>query len=390
MVVEIRGRTCIVLTPQGEFRKVALPSRGVRLGEEIALSPVKAAAGIWRRPFFAAACVFLLLFAGFLYYDYNAAVAYVGLDINPSVELGVNRRERVCRTSGLDAEGKALLKKVSVFGLPVEQAIEALVAGAVSARYIEPARENVIFTTVTATKGERSRDLLDEQQIAQSIEKALRMSGVRAEVVVEEAPPEVRRQARQAGLSTGKYLLQLRAAQKALPGSRAGESGKGAVSDAEPQERPLDQDLKKPVPGTQGEAGRTKTGAPQEPPGGLKGHPENRGKGTPAGGGENNEKVRGIRETKAKDEITEGEKNAPSPFQRDEPGGPGLDGPGQGEQKERYNAREEMEMGKEAEIETEKATKTETEKAKGKEKEKGEDGRQPISFRNSFNLFSVY
>ncbi|MEW6424379.1 MAG: hypothetical protein AB1523_06475, partial [Bacillota bacterium] len=46
---------------------------------------------------------------------------------------------------------------------------------------------------------------------------ALRASGAGAEVVVVEAPPQVRRQAQEAGLSTGKYLLYLRGAQAGLP-----------------------------------------------------------------------------------------------------------------------------------------------------------------------------
>ncbi|MEW6426260.1 MAG: anti-sigma factor domain-containing protein, partial [Bacillota bacterium] len=212
MVVEIKGKTCIILTPGGEFREVALPSGNVRLGDEItSAAPAKIPA--WWKPLLAAAGVFLLLWAGFLYSGWsNEAVAYVGLDINPSVELGLNRRQLVCQAGSLDAEGAALLQKAAVRGLPLEKAIAALLAEAVTARYLDPARENVVLTTVTAAKDEK-REMPAEQQISRYIENALRASGAGAEVVVVEAPPQVRRQAQEAGLSTGKYLLYLRGAQ---------------------------------------------------------------------------------------------------------------------------------------------------------------------------------
>lgn len=216
MVVEIKGKTCIILTPGGEFREVALPSGNVRLGDEItSAAPAKIPA--WWKPLLAAAGVFLLLWAGFLYSGWsNEAVAYVGLDINPSVELGLNRRQLVCQAGSLDAEGAALLQKAAVRGLPLEKAIAALLAEAVTSRYLDPARENVVLTTVTAAKDEK-REMPAEQQITRYIENALRASGARAEVVVVETAPQVRRQAQEAGLSTGKYLLYLRGAQAGLP-----------------------------------------------------------------------------------------------------------------------------------------------------------------------------
>lgn len=229
MVVELKEKTCVILTRSGEFREVRRPSREVRPGEEIV---AKTAAAVWWKPLLAAASVFILLWAGFLYSGWsNEAVAYVGLDINPSVELGINRRQQVCQASGLDAEGRALLQKVTLRGLPLDEAITAVLTEAVSEQYLNPAGENVILTTVTVVK-EQSRAILDREQISRCIQGTLNRSGVRAEVAVEEAPAEVRRQAREAGLSTGKYLQRLRGPEKRglpVPGSIAGLPQKNAA-----------------------------------------------------------------------------------------------------------------------------------------------------------------
>jgi len=216
MIVELKEKTCVVLTRSGEFREVLRPSREVRPGEEIV---AKATAAGWWKTLLAAAGVFILLWAGFLYSGWsNEAVAYVGLDINPSVELGVNRRQQVCEASGLDAEGQALLQKVALRGLPLDEAITAVLTEAASEQYLNSAGENVILTTVTVVK-EQSRVILDREQILRCIQGTLNKSGVRAEVAVEEAPAEVRRQAKEAGLSTGKYLQRLRGLEKGgLPG----------------------------------------------------------------------------------------------------------------------------------------------------------------------------
>lgn len=252
LVIEIKKKTCIILTPQGEFREVARPVKNVRIGEEITSAPVKILPAAWWKPLLAAACVCLFLSASFLYYRWSKeAIAYVGLDINPSVELGVNRRQLVCESNGLDADGEKLLQQVTVRGRPVNEAVEALVAGAVTARFLKPGEAGIILTTVTAAK-EEIREIPDKQLVLQSVEKALRTFGVQAEVVAEQTPPQVRRQAREAGLSTGKYLLHLRAAQKGRPVSIE-ELREKTITELEIKKHFKTEDLIRPLPERQQE-----------------------------------------------------------------------------------------------------------------------------------------
>ncbi|MBE3588024.1 MAG: anti-sigma factor domain-containing protein [Thermoanaerobacteraceae bacterium] len=212
MVMEIRARTCIILTPDGQFREVPLPPGGVRLGEEITCFPRRL--NIPWRLLVAAACFLIFLGSGLLYYGWTTrAMAYVSMDINPSVELALNRREYVCAARGLNPPGEQLLAGTGLLGRPLEEAINTLLARAVQSKYLLPDKNNVVLTAVTAENGQA---VPPAEKIYQVIAGSLQSAGVGAEVVVEAAPPEIRRQAQQAGLSTGRYLLHVEAAKKGL------------------------------------------------------------------------------------------------------------------------------------------------------------------------------
>ncbi len=75
-------------------------------------------------PVFACLLVLLLGFAG-----YQAAfvpVAAIRVEINPAVELGVNRLGRVVSSSGLNEDGEALAEEENVWFLPYGEAIDRL------------------------------------------------------------------------------------------------------------------------------------------------------------------------------------------------------------------------------------------------------------------------
>lgn len=213
MVMEIRERTCIILTPDGEFREIHLPKDGVRLGQEISCVSVKKRY-IWRY-LVVAASFFILFGTGLLYHGWlNRAVAFVSMDINPSIELDLNRRQYVCAARGLNKEGEILLANAVVFGKPVEGALQSLLTEAVRANYLRPAKANVILATITPK--DKRVTVLPDKAVYQSITKTLQSARVQAEVVVDQTTPEIRQQAQRVGLSTGRYLLHVESSKRGL------------------------------------------------------------------------------------------------------------------------------------------------------------------------------
>lgn len=109
--------------------------------EAAAPSPAVRAAARRRRPARAiaalAACLVLAL-AGFgLHSVYREPVAFVGIDVNPSIELGINRFDRVVEARPLNDDGRALLEDVALTGLGYQEAIDALTTSAAFAPYAD-------------------------------------------------------------------------------------------------------------------------------------------------------------------------------------------------------------------------------------------------------------
>lgn len=52
--------------------------------------------------------------------------AYVAIDVNPSIELGINRLDRVASTRAYNADGEQVLEAADVDGMPYEDAMDAL------------------------------------------------------------------------------------------------------------------------------------------------------------------------------------------------------------------------------------------------------------------------
>ena len=88
-----------------------------------------------KRPFFTsigakvalAACVLMVAFGvGGGAYAYSTPTAYVDVEVNPSVELGVNCFNYVVSAEGINEDGAALLEDVSLQNLRYDEAIQKL------------------------------------------------------------------------------------------------------------------------------------------------------------------------------------------------------------------------------------------------------------------------
>ena len=82
----------------------------------------------YRRLIPAAVCLFFLL-AGFGgYWAYFMPVAAISIDINPSLELGVNRFDRVVSVEGYNEDGRELASSLKVKYMDYEEAINQVLA----------------------------------------------------------------------------------------------------------------------------------------------------------------------------------------------------------------------------------------------------------------------
>src|SRR5690242_7947470 len=124
IVMEIYKRHLVVLTPDGQFRKVPARKMAV-VGEEIRFAEPVA----YRRPralrsaMIGASAVLLLLCVPLFAKQYASGapvVAYLTMDINPSVELGVGDDDRVMELRAVNSDGAKVTKGLPYKGQPVE------------------------------------------------------------------------------------------------------------------------------------------------------------------------------------------------------------------------------------------------------------------------------
>ncbi len=106
----------------------------------------------------AAACLIFLVGA----YSFNnlIGVSVVSLDVNPSIELSVNRNDKVISASALNADGVAVLGDMDIVGSDADLAINALVGSMVRLGYVNDL-QNSILLSVEGSNEQQSIELKD-------------------------------------------------------------------------------------------------------------------------------------------------------------------------------------------------------------------------------------
>lgn len=111
------------------------------------------------RNVFAAACVLLFFFIGAGgYYTIETPVSYVSIDVNPSIELSLNRFDRVVSAAAYNEDGEIVLNGLEVKGKPYTEAIDLIVESESMKPYLTESSE--LTFTVAADSYDRENTLL--------------------------------------------------------------------------------------------------------------------------------------------------------------------------------------------------------------------------------------
>lgn len=153
----------------------------------------------------AAVCVslVLILIAGnFSYRMYITPSAFVDMDVNPSVELSLNRFGRVLEASPYNDDGAAILQGVSVKNKTYEQAIQMLLDEMILQGYLKP--DGLVSVTVQADSSGAEERMLNT--IKESVDASLEIHQSDVSTDVFAVSSEVRECAQEHNLSPAKYI----------------------------------------------------------------------------------------------------------------------------------------------------------------------------------------
>lgn len=145
----------------------------------------------------ALAFAFCLLLGGCAYLA--MPVSYLSIDINPSLQLGINRLDRVVTITGYNPEGRQLASSLNLFFLPYGDAVEAILSAEDAQPYLE---ENLPVTI--AVEGENEEK---EQEILDTASNCA--NAHHGNVSCHHADSGLAQEARELGISLGKYQVYL-------------------------------------------------------------------------------------------------------------------------------------------------------------------------------------
>ena len=158
-----------------------------------------------------AACLAVMLLGGGLFYQRaNAVASVVSLDVNPSIELKVNRSEKVLVCTPLNEDAKAILADMGngadLEGAKLDVAVNAIVGSLVRNGYLNSI-SSAIMISVEDRDTARAEKL--QRELTSTVDGVLQTSESRASVLTQTLTQDagLERQARENSISTGKAAL---------------------------------------------------------------------------------------------------------------------------------------------------------------------------------------
>lgn len=216
ILLEVEGRRGVVLTPQGEFRRVPLPKGSFDIGDEVAYQERPTMRWGWVA---AAAALLLALLSPVGYQQWALAqpMALMMIEINPSLQLTLNGRDQVIQAVGLNSDGEAILTELDWAKRPADEVARAITAQAVAAGKLDPSREEGAVVMAFAPAGtkelapekaqallQRSKEAVQQEVVHQAEAKG---SEPKAQVAAIEGTAQDLQEASAQGLTLPKWAI---------------------------------------------------------------------------------------------------------------------------------------------------------------------------------------
>ncbi len=211
VILSVNKRFVTLLTPEGEFLKTKRQEREYEVGEEITFSPAKQKftlafsnfhSSFKKTAVLSIASTFLILFSILPSYFSGPVSAYMTIDVNPSIELELDDDLEVLKLTGLNEDGKLVIGQLKDWkGKDIKTVTNRIVETTKQLGYLKGNKQIVVSTTLLEKNKELDKNLKEE---IKEISEQDNVSKTKMKVI--QATKSDRKQAREQGISTGKYL----------------------------------------------------------------------------------------------------------------------------------------------------------------------------------------
>lgn len=206
-----------VLTPDGEFLR-ARRQENIEIGEELSFFPVSlpdtTRRTVWKSAktkrnaisiiSTLAAMILIITFIP-MFATSKQVYAYVSIDINPSLELGVDHELQVLSITPLNEDAEKLLNELPEWkNKHIDEVTELIIDGSVDKGYLEQGEEVLVTTVVTESEDNKENEILLQTDLEEISKTYSKESNIVVKTI--QSNIETREKAKQEGLSTGKLV----------------------------------------------------------------------------------------------------------------------------------------------------------------------------------------
>ncbi|AEY66252.1 anti-sigma factor domain-containing protein [Clostridium sp. BNL1100] len=206
MILEFKGNKAIVMTSTCDFITITrMPEMFV--GQQLDLSNSVLPRKINPMKYFAIAGMFVLIFCSLLIYQLvkpSSVFAYVDVDINPSLELSIDKKANVIEVKALNSDAAALIKNIRLVNKSLTSAVRIIIEESQSKGFIHPGTKNAVLISASIKSG--SEKVLDG--IVSELQKTdfrVGSESIKPEVI--KVNPTERSKAVRNNISMGRYKL---------------------------------------------------------------------------------------------------------------------------------------------------------------------------------------
>ena len=108
----------------------------------------------------AALCLLILVFGG--HWFYFTPTAKISIDVNPSLELGINRFDRVVAVEAYNEDGQALAASLDIRFMGYQEAVSRILESEKVAALLS--QDEILTITVMESKGVQSTRILSDME----------------------------------------------------------------------------------------------------------------------------------------------------------------------------------------------------------------------------------
>lgn len=163
----------------------------------------------WKRIIASAAAAVMLFAGGYSVIsgmNSREAMAVVGIDVNPSIEISINRDEKVISATAVNDDGKDLIDDMELKGCDIDVACSALIGSMLMKGYLTDT-SNSILVSVRASDAAKGRDI--EKHLADNLNQYFENTQIAAAILGQyvQDDDEINDFAKANGISVGKAWL---------------------------------------------------------------------------------------------------------------------------------------------------------------------------------------